>query len=110
MKRINFATLIAALTLGLSVTLGVATRGGGTTEPPPASSAETKTVRLEDREKTYLLRELEGRLAVFNEDGTIYRRYDLNVGLLPEYDRRRLSEGILVGESELRARIEDYTS
>ena len=57
------------------------------------------------------MREYEGRIAVFNSDGTIQKIYEVNVALLPEYDQKLLQNGIsIIGEDELRARIEDYTS
>ena len=59
----------------------------------------------------YIMREYNGKLAVFNDDGTVYKVYEINVELLPEYDRKILKKGIqITGEEELRARVEDYTS
>ena len=59
----------------------------------------------------YTMREYDGKLAVFNDDGTLYKIYEINVELLPEYDQKTLKKGIqITGEEELRARVEDYTS
>ncbi len=57
------------------------------------------------------MREYGGKLAIFNDDGSVYKVYEINVGLLPEYDQKLLKDGIqITGEDELRARVEDYTS
>ena len=57
------------------------------------------------------MREYEGNVAIFNQDETLYKIYEVNVALLPEYDQKLLKNGIEIqGEDELRARIEDYTS
>ncbi len=80
-------------------------------EPSLFSSSEEiiKTV-ITDRVR-YIMREYNGKLAVFNDDGTVYKVYEVNVELLPEYDQKILKKGIqITGEEELRARVEDYTS
>lgn len=61
--------------------------------------------------RRYTVREYGGNIAVFNEDGTVHSVYEVNVELLPEYDRGLLKNGItIIGERELRSIVEDYTS
>ena len=95
----------------VSVGFAVFQREPTTEEPSVFSSSEeiVKTI-ITDRVR-YMMREYDGKLAVFNDDGSVYKVYEINVELLPEYDQKLLKEGIqITGEEELRARVEDYTS
>lgn len=111
MKRIKFSFFAAAALTVLSVGFALFQRQTPAEESSFFSSSE-ETVRtvITDRVR-YIMREYNGKLAVFNDDGTVYKVYEINVELLPEYDRKILKKGIqITGEEELRARVEDYTS
>lgn len=60
----------------------------------------------------YILKEFEGRLAVFEEGNDIpYKEFDVQVKNFSDLDRKILKEGIYAGgEEEIRSLIEDYTS
>jgi len=66
----------------------------------------------QQREYLYLIKEYNGRVAVFGEDSDIPEMIlDTFVRHLPAYDRIQLREGVRVYSlHELEARIEDYTS
>ncbi|MDR1805285.1 MAG: hypothetical protein LBQ80_00735 [Clostridium sp.] len=59
----------------------------------------------------YVLREYNGGLAVFTEQGgEPLEKYDVPVDSLPELDRELLREGLWAnGREELRRLVEDYT-
>ncbi len=57
-----------------------------------------------------LLREKNGKIGVFRTDGSLVRIIDVEVSLLPEYDKELLSEGIVAEEDELYELIESLTS
>lgn len=98
--------LLVSLVMGLSF-WGISDEKAPSEEP--SAEPMTKTRQLE--KVRYIMGEYEGQLAIFNEDGTLYKIYEINLSLLPEYDQKLLKNGIeIVGEDELRARIEDYTS
>lgn len=65
-------------------------------------------------EYKYLLKEHEGKLAVFmagKEDSEPAIKFDINTKYLPDYDQALLKEGIKVNtDADLNALIEDYTS
>ena len=66
-----------------------------------------------EKPQTYLVKEYEGKLAVFNTDNlTVPQKiYDEDLTVLPSYDQILLLDGILVySDEELRKVIEDYTS
>ena len=76
---------------------------GRATRPPPSAP---------EREYLYLIREYQGRVAVFGRNPDtpeiILERF---VRHLPSYDQIQLREGVKVHSvQELEARIEDYTS
>ena len=99
LKNISIAAVVAATILLVSVVMGLSFWETSNEKAPSETPSE------------YLMREHEGKVAVFNEDGTVYRIFEVNVSLLPEYDKILLKEGIeIAGDGELRARIEDYTS
>ncbi len=111
MKKIKFSVFVAAVLTAISVGFTFFSRESPAEESSLFSSSEeiVKTV-ITDRVR-YIMREYDGKLAIFNDDGTVYKVYDINVELLPEYDQKLLKEGIqITGEEELRARVEDYTS
>lgn len=61
---------------------------------------------------TYLLKDYEGKVAVFQPDNTTPEKIlDIYLNTLPEYDQNRLREGIPVhDQSELERYIEDFDS
>ena len=78
---------------------------------------ETKLDRLavqpsSTRVQSYLLRTCEGKIGIYNGEGTVlYEILDVDVRTLPAADRAMLEEGIIVsGEAALRALTEDYSS
>ena len=111
MKGINFTALVAVVILAVSLVMGLSFWEKDSEKAPSEVSSELiEKTRLVQKTR-YVLREHEGNLAVFNDDGSISKVYEINVSLLPEYDQKLLQSGIaIVGEDELRARIEDYTS
>ena len=66
----------------------------------------------QQRDYLYIIKEYNGRVAVFGEDADIPEMVlDTFVRYLPAYDRIQLREGVRVYSlHELEARIEDYTS
>ena len=111
MKKIKFSVFAAAILTAVSVFMGTfVSRDTDEAPSQPQSSEELAKTVIVDRVR-YTMREFEGKLAVFEEDGTIYKIYEINVSLLPEYDQKLLKNGIRIStEDELRARVEDYTS
>lgn len=73
-------------------------------EPPSQESQE--------EEYLFLLKEHEGRIALFPKDSTEPEMvFEKQMKHLPEYDRILLEKGIpIASEEELVARIEDYIS
>ena len=111
MRNISIAAVVAATILLVSVVMGISFWGIANEKETSSAPSEplAKTVVIE--KTRYLMREHEGQVAVFNEDGTLYRVFEARVSLLPEYDQILLKNGIEIeGDEELRARIEDYTS
>ena len=97
--------LVASLVMGLSL-WGISDEKTPSEEPsdPIERTRQLATER-------YIMREHEGQIGVFDENGTLLKIYEINLSLLPEYDQKLLENGIeIAGEQELRARIEDYTS
>ncbi len=67
----------------------------------------------EEPEKTgYTLREYEGKIAVFSEEGSLpVSILDIDIRTLPISERQALAKGIYAAnEEELNKRIEDYSS
>ena len=102
---------MAVVILAVSLILGLSFWGLDDEKTPSEAPSEPMAKTMIAEKHRYIMREFEGQIAVFNEDGTVYNFYEVNVSLLPEYDQKLLKSGIeIVGEDELRARIEDYTS
>ena len=58
-----------------------------------------------------IVKEYEGKIGIFTEDGALVNIIDVYVKTLPETDRRLLREGIKVlSEQELRSITQDYSS
>ena len=111
LKNISIAAVVAATILLVSVVMGLSFWEISNEKAPSETQSEPLAKTIIAEETRYLMREHEGKVAVFNEDGTVYRIFEVNVSLLPEYDKILLKEGIeIAGDGELRARIEDYTS
>lgn len=74
---------------------------------------ETKTINAETyKSDIYILREYNGKLAVFNgDDNAPSEIFDVYVNSFGEVDRKALYKGITAySEEELNRLIEDYTS
>ena len=57
----------------------------------------------------FVLREFEGKIAVYDENGTMLHWVDANLALLPTSERQALSEGITVeGRTALLSCLLDY--
>lgn len=106
-------TVTAAVLLSLLCTAGVTKLIVGRKAPVPqteSSSQETIFPTAVQGER-FFVQSQHDVLCVFYADGRLYKRFTLNVGLLPEYDREQLKNGIFVtGKENLDALIEDYTS
>lgn len=77
------------------------------------SAAAARQAGMQERAPVgYVLREYEGHLALYRENGIRpYRVLDTEVWLLPEEDRAALENGILLEtEQELRQLLEDWDS
>ncbi|MDR2655737.1 MAG: hypothetical protein LBC56_06660 [Oscillospiraceae bacterium] len=85
---------------------------GNAKQVPKESSFESAPSALAENEYLYIVREFEGRLAVF-EKGRVNPKivYSVYTSHLPAADRQRLAQGIPAkDERELRLIIEDYSS
>lgn len=49
----------------------------------------------------FVLRENGDKIGVYSSDGTHLQDIDINIGILPEYDRRLLAEGVVAEPEEL---------
>lgn len=58
----------------------------------------------------YVLRENGGKIGVFDSCGVHIKNIDINIGELPEYDRKLLASGIVAGAGELSELIEALLS
>lgn len=79
-------------------------------DAPPAGSEQAAEPAPEYE---YIIREHQGRVAVFStaDDSEPQLVLETLVKFLPDYDRQQLSEGVPVRDSrELFSRIEDYIS
>ena len=116
---LSLAVAIAALLLGL--VLAFLSRGSTPQPQPeeePISPAQPVENPLPDEPEEpqspagYLLRDYEGRLAIFREESnTPEMIFDVYTRLLPQADQERLTEGISAPDYETLTRlIEDYIS
>ena len=82
------------------------------TQHPPVRRTTPPQPARPERDYLYLIREFEGRIAVFGQDPDQPEMVlDTLIRHLPAYDQAQLQEGIRVyTREELAARIEDYTS
>lgn len=121
--------VIAAILLGLGLSMMAASRTMEELSPPVTSAAEQAVDEpkpsvpqteepgespepAETQGGSYLLREHEGRIAVFREGAeTPELIFDVYTRMLPEPDQAALEAGILVRDyEELTRLIEDYIS
>ena len=75
------------------------------------SESTTETESQTETQKTeYLVKNYEGKIGIFTENGTLVRIIDVYIKTLPKADQRLLEKGFSVtDESELRAILQDYT-
>ena len=67
-------------------------------------------IAQEKSSQRYTVREYEGHIGIFLEDGTLQSELKTPVELLPEIDQKKLQEGIAVNtEEELILLMESYT-
>lgn len=73
---------------------------------------EFESLSSQNESDYYIIKEYQGKIAIFEDDITTpYAIYDTYTSVLPETDRQKLKEGILVKDKdELQKVIEDYTS
>ena len=77
----------------------------GTETPPQKTDATTEESHV------WIVREYEGQIGVFTEDGKLVKTLNVYTKTLPETDRRLLKEGIRVtSERQLYSILEDYSS
>lgn len=98
---------LSAVALSAIIAVGSLYAGADSNSPQEAlPAAETSN------ETTYILREYEGKLAMFRDYSDMPGRvYDFDVSLLTDYDRELLKQGIaLPSERELERLLEDLTS
>ncbi len=97
MNRRTLYLVFCLAVLTVTITLNGITHAG---EEPSAEEAG------------YLLKEYDGKLAVFlNGEETPFRLLDGSTAFLPENDKEALEEGIFIPDEEsLKKRIEDFTS
>ncbi len=75
------------------------------TLPKPEAAPETTAPTA-----MFTVREIGGRIGVFDASGTLVRTLNVSVATLPRADREQLSVGITLGsEQELQALIEDFS-
>jgi hypothetical protein len=113
------ATAFAVLAVAVGGVL-LANRDAEITETLPLGEAvsgiarpQTETEPPSEGEWLYLIREYDGRVAVFTPENSDTPEivYDTLVKYLPDYDRAALREGIPVKDlGELVSRVEDYIS
>ncbi len=73
------------------------------------TTEEYESDEAEPIEKTYILKEYQGKIGIYSDGGVLIDVLEVYIKLLPETDRNLLGEGIKVsGEAELHALIEDY--
>ena len=108
MKRFIISVVCA---LGLITALFVSTLLNG--DEPQKTTTQTPAVKLSEEKKQsgFVVREYQGKIAVFDKNEQLVTVYDVLVSTLPEYDQIQLKQGVSAeSEERLRSLIEDYTS
>lgn len=116
--RVNFlitCIAIAAVVIITTFALTFQEKTAVRQETPYPAEQIAKQVEEEPKPQTeyqYLLKDHEGRLAVFFNGETVPQKiFDVYISTLPEYDRGQLKQGVPVKDyEELVKRIEDYIS
>lgn len=71
---------------------------------------DTEEDSSHNTQQKWIVKEHEGRIGIFSEDGELYDVIDTYIKTLPEADRRMLGEGIEISSrDELNSIIEDYS-
>lgn len=104
-----------ALTYRDSLTTEAPTAAPETETAPESTEAATDAPDMPDTDAavntaTFTVGILDGRIGIWNKDGTLEKTLNVAVATLPRADREQLAVGITVyGEDELAALIEDYS-
>lgn len=104
MRKISFF-LMAAATVISCITIIFSLK-----KQPEAEN--TNTTATVSTPVVYLLKEHNGKIAVFEQGADIpYKEFDINISTLSDYDKNLLKDGITADSREkIRQLIEDYTS
>jgi hypothetical protein len=80
-------------------------------KPPIQISTPSPVTKTLNQKSGYVIREHNGKVAVFYHDGRLFKAYDVLVSTLPEYDKTQLKQGVYAETfQKMRSLIEDYTS
>lgn len=82
------------------------------TAPEEKAVVSTENVTQSAGKVSYILKDYNGKLAIFYEDTQIpYKIFDIFISNLPKKDREAIKSGIKAsGDEELEKLISDYTS
>jgi hypothetical protein len=112
MSKANvFYMCLAALTLS-SVIIITSIAYDARGENANAEVMISETPETTDESIGYILKEYEGKLALFRENSTKpYKKLEVDISTLTDLDKELVRQGIVVKtEKELNALLEDYTS
>ncbi len=108
-KKIKILSFITLFSVIASVTISASLREISKSKQTPLPNSAVSAVKQEYK---YIVREYNGKLAVFEfGENKPFRITDLDVALLPQSDQRVLAGGIRVADNkELIRVLEDYCS
>ncbi len=125
LKYLRLMAIYSILMLSVIASLVFNRKGSNTVTPNEESTILTDItvqkeyvyVRPEEvstsentEEQTFLIKEYNGLVGIFNTDGSLYKTIDVRVKALPEADQGLLEEGFeVIGKSQLNSIIEDYS-
>lgn len=106
MKKVLLISLTGAILIGCVITQTVALQSA------QGRLSVTQTDTLPDAEKTFIMGEQRGRLAVWRTgESEPFLTTDTFTYMLPKSDKRKIEQGIEIkGEEQLRKTLEDYCS
>ncbi len=110
-KRIYGAICLAAAAAGIILTAALILFGGsGESDPMPSYDRDRVTDAVAPTDESYVLREHENIIGIFDANGKLLGTIDLPTVTLPLSERQRLADGIKVGSrTELERLIESYS-